>query len=98
MNITEVPTFYIRMRSPLTVEDMLDLRYDGYSRECSTEETVFLKRMDVFQTPRYNDENGNDYPMEKYLICYQDRLVEIGFDWEPVGEHMAIVGETLGRE
>ena len=33
---------------PLTVEDMLDLQYDGYSRECSTEETVFLKRMDVF--------------------------------------------------
>lgn len=142
---------------PLAVEDMLDVQYDGYVRECNTTETVFLESVDVFQRPRYDDENGNDfpyleytitcvripslyqlckndllgkfdasgniwfpqgysyvaidptpwgaveayqlthdYPMEKYLICYKDCLVEIGFEWEATDEHKAIVGEKLG--
>ena len=142
---------------PLAVEDMLDVQYDGYVRECNTTETIFLKLVDVFQVPRYDDENGNgfpyleytityvkipslyqlckntllekftnsgnirlpqgyyyvpvdptpwgaveayqlthDYPMEKYLICYPDCFVEIGFDWEATDEHKAIVSEKLG--
>lgn len=31
-----------------------------------------------------------------YLLCYEDRIVEIAFDWEPTPEQMAAVGEKLG--
>lgn len=31
-----------------------------------------------------------------YLLCYEGRIVEITFDWEPTPEQMAIVGEKLG--
>ena len=34
--------------------------------------------------------------LERYLICYEDSIVEIHFDWEPTNEHKAIVGEKLG--
>ncbi|MBR6678088.1 MAG: hypothetical protein IKL23_05105, partial [Oscillospiraceae bacterium] len=34
--------------------------------------------------------------LQRYLICYEDRIVEISFDWEPTAEHKAIVGEKLG--
>ena len=29
----------------------------------------------------------------KYLLCYDDLIVEINFDWEPTQEQMKIVGE-----
>lgn len=31
----------------------------------------------------------------KYLLCYEDRLIEIEFDWEPTEEQMKIVSEKL---
>lgn len=31
----------------------------------------------------------------KYLLCYDDRLIEIEFDWEPTEEQMRIVSEKL---
>ena len=31
-----------------------------------------------------------------YLLCYDDVIVEINFDWEPTMEQMKIVGEKLG--
>lgn len=34
--------------------------------------------------------------LDKYLLCYGSRLVEISFDWEPAPEQMAAVGERLG--
>lgn len=30
-----------------------------------------------------------------YLLCYEDRIVQIRFDWEPTPEQMAIVAEKL---
>lgn len=35
-------------------------------------------------------------PEESYLLCYPDRIVSIGFDWEPTQPQMALVGEKLG--
>lgn len=36
-------------------------------------------------------------PMQWYLLCYADRIVEIIFyDWTPTVEQMAIVGQRLG--
>ncbi len=34
--------------------------------------------------------------MQRYLICYEDRIIWISFDWEIIEEHKAIVGEKLG--
>ena len=33
----------------------------------------------------------------KYLLCYEDRLIEIEFDWEPTEEQMRIVAEKLAQ-
>ena len=34
--------------------------------------------------------------MQRYLICYEDRIIWISFDWEIIEEHKAIVSEKLG--
>lgn len=36
-------------------------------------------------------------PRDIYLLCYPDRILEVGFSWAPTPEQMAVVGETLGR-
>lgn len=36
-------------------------------------------------------------PRNRYLLCYEKRIVEIRFDWEPAPEQMAIVAEKLGK-
>lgn len=33
---------------------------------------------------------------EQYILCYSDRIVEIGFNWELTEEQMTVVGEKLG--
>lgn len=39
-------------------------------------------------------EGSHNWP---YLLCYEDRIVKISFDWEPTAEHRALVGEKLGK-
>lgn len=36
-------------------------------------------------------------PQDKYVLCYPDRIVEIGLDWTPTPEQMAVIGGKLGR-
>ena len=36
-------------------------------------------------------------PRERYLLCYEDRFVEIFFDWAPTADQMAQVGTVLGQ-
>ena len=36
-------------------------------------------------------------PRDIYLLCYPDRILEVGFSWAPTPEQMAVVAETLGR-
>lgn len=36
-------------------------------------------------------------PRDIYLLCYPDRILEVGFSWAPTPEQMAVVGEKLGR-
>ena len=33
--------------------------------------------------------------MNWYLLCYEDRIIDIRFDWEPTAEDMAIVNQKL---
>ncbi len=35
--------------------------------------------------------------LNKYLLCYANRFVEISFDWNPTAEQMEIVAEKLGK-
>ena len=146
---------------PLAVEDMIDIQYDGYVRQCRSEGTLLLGTLDVQQWPRFDDKNRSNYPdldytvtiirapflydlckerfirekdetydtdipegfkrvylsidpapwgaveayqlayqdvgaMQRYLICYEDRIVRISFDWDATDEDKAIVGEKLG--
>lgn len=40
----------------------------------------------------------SDSYLNKYLLCYEDILVEIQFAWEPTQQQMQIVAEKLGRK
>ena len=33
--------------------------------------------------------------MNWYLLCYEDRISDIRFDWEPTTDDMAIVNQKL---
>lgn len=33
--------------------------------------------------------------LNRYLLCYEDKIIEICFDWEPSPEEMALVGQKL---
>lgn len=33
--------------------------------------------------------------LNRYLLCYENRIVEISFDWEPTARQMALVSEAL---
>ena len=33
--------------------------------------------------------------MKWYLLCYEDRIIDIRFDWEPTTDHMTIVDQKL---
>ena len=33
--------------------------------------------------------------LNSYLLCYDDRIIEISFDWKPTAEQMAIVADKL---
>lgn len=44
---------------------------------------------------RVVDVNG-DLEMERYLLCYEEVLVDIQFSWEVTPEQMSIIGEKIG--
>lgn len=41
-------------------------------------------------------DTGNDDDYDRYLLCYEDVLAEIGFSWEITEEQKRIVGEKIG--
>ena len=144
---------------PLTVEDLLDVHYDGYIKERRSEESLLLGRFVMRQHPRFDAEHYREMPnleytitevrlpflygfcknsllngrkdevengevvfaehyepvdpapwqaneayrlywssgyLDKYLLCYESRIIEIGFFWEPTPEQMATVADKLG--
>ena len=147
---------------PLTVEDMLDIQYDGYIKERRSDESLLVGQFDMHQHPRYGAEQSVHMPaleytitevklpllydfcqksllnakqdkivggqvdfyehyepvdpkpwkaeeayrlywsyehfIDRYLICYERRIVEITFDWEPTTEQIAIAAERLSGE
>ena len=147
---------------PLTVEDMLDIQYDGYIKERRSDESWLLGQFVMHQWPRFDAEQFIQIPdleytitevklssiydfcknsllnakqdeivdghidfydhyepvdpepwdaeeayrlywgsgdfLDRYLLCYERRIVEIRFDWEPTVEQMGIVAERLAGE
>ena len=152
-------TFTIYMDElPLTVEELLDIQYDGYIRERQSDESLLLGRFVMRQHPRFDAEHYREMPdlnytitevklpflydlcrnsllkdrqdeivdgqvvfaehydqidaapwraneayrlywsggyIEHYLLCYENRIVEISFSWEPATRQMAIVADKL---
>lgn len=150
-----------QIEEPLTVEDLVDIEFNGYIKENRQSESVFLGQRALWQWAK-QDENAhinapglqytvtivkvpaiydycknslltkqkdktdtdgklfvNHYEkieaapwqaeeayqlhwsqgiINKYLLFYKDRIVEINFDWEPIEEQMRIVGEKLAGE
>lgn len=144
---------------PLTVEDLLDIQYDGYVRKRRSSESLLLGQFVMRQYPEFETEyipempelryaitevklpfiyvfckesmlnagkdeqvNGqrvsyvyyeavdpmpwdaeeayrlywsDGYYFERYLLCYERRIVEITFGWEPTAEQMAVAAEKL---
>ena len=64
---------------------------EGYKRFYSEQDPAPWKAEEVYQLA-YQDSGT----MEKYLLCYEDRIIEIDFDWKPTEEHMNLVAERLG--
>lgn len=147
---------------PLTVEDMLDIQYDGYIKERRGEESLLAGQFVMQQFPgfetgyvagipelRYtitevklpflyefckecmlNAGKGKQvdgqhvsyvyfepvdsipwqaeeahrlywsdgYFFDRYLLCYEKRIVEITFSWEPTDEQISIAAERLAGE
>ena len=34
-------------------------------------------------------------PESRYLLCYENRIIEIDLDWEPTAEQIAIIRQKL---
>ncbi len=64
---------------------------EGYKRAYTKQDPTLWGAKEVYQLA-YQDTGT----MDRYLLCYDDRIIEINFDWEPTEEHMALVAEKLG--
>ncbi len=63
---------------------------EGFKRVYLVQDPVPWKANEVYQLA-YQDTGA----LNEYLLCYDDRIIEINFDWEPTAEQMAIVAEKL---
>lgn len=66
-------------RFPLTVEDLLDVQYDGYVRERSSKESLFLGQFTMWQHPPYETGNFMGVPTLEYTITE----IKLPFLYEP---------------
>lgn len=53
---------------PLTVEDLTDVREQGYIRELNTEESLLLAQYNAVQHPRFDAEHYRDMPRLEYTV------------------------------
>lgn len=53
---------------PLTVEDLMDVDYDGYATERQGTQSIFLGNFKMTQYPRYTEENFAEIPCLQYRI------------------------------
>ena len=72
---------------PLAVEDLLDVRYDGYVRQRRSEESLFLGMLEANQWSRLDDEEGRIHPGLNYTVA----LIKAPFLYELCKERL--IGE-----
>lgn len=76
---------------------LLDAKQDEYFDDG----TVFIDRYEPMDAEPWGAVEAyqlhwSDSVLNRYLLCYENRLVEISFDWEPTTEQMMVVAEKLG--
>lgn len=59
--------------------------------EYRQEEAAAWQANEVYRL--HNSQYGFD---DKYLVCYDDMLIEFSFDWEPTEAQKAVIGEKFG--
>ncbi len=82
---------------PLTVEDLLPINYDGYTREQTSEQSFLLAQYEACQRPRFDAANFKEMPTLEYTVtlvklpslynlCKNALLADWADDWHPEGE------------
>lgn len=62
----------------------------GHRNVLKSEDASEWSAVEVYRV--YNEEG---WWLNRYLICCEDRIVDIRFDWEPSTEDMTIVNQKL---
>ena len=88
MTIVKVPALYEMCKERLIYERE-ELRYYG-AEEYRAEDAASWGANEVYRV--YDLEYGLE---NDYLLCYDNMIVEISFDWEPTVEQMKIVDQKL---
>ena len=71
---------------PLTVEDLLDVDYEGYSREHRGSESLFLAQYQGYQRPRFDAERYKEMPQLEYTVT----VVKAPFLYGLCREHLLL--------
>lgn len=88
MTIVRVPALYDWCKNRLIYEREILKAIDVQDYKLENAEPWGACEAYRLYDPVYGAENY-------YLLCYEDMIVEINFDWEPTEEQMAIVAEKL---
>ena len=93
MTLVNVPALYDMCKNQLIdKEDETDNKNipEGFKRVYLEQDPIPWKANEVYQLA-YQDSGT----LNSYLLCYDDRIIEIRFDWEPTAEQMEIVAKKL---
>ncbi len=71
---------------PLTVEDLLDVEYEGYSREHRGSESIFLAQYQGYQRARFDAERYKEMPRLEYTVT----VVKAPFLYDLCREHLLL--------
>lgn len=71
---------------PLTVEDLLDVEYEGYSREHRGSDSIFLAQYQGYQRPRFDAERYKEMPRLEYTVT----VVKAPFLYGLCREHLLL--------
>ena len=95
---------WVQVRAPFLYGLCLDsLRYDDDNREDGQVSEGHKRYYESADPAPWGADRAFRWiiqdigPRDIYLLCYPDRILEVGFSWAPTPEQMRIVGETLGR-
>lgn len=95
---------WVQVRAPFLYELCLDsLRYDDDDREDDQVPEGHKRYYEPDDPAPWGADRAFRWviqdigPRDIYLLCYPDRILEVGFSWAPTPEQMAVVGEKLGR-